>query len=673
MFSRFAVTVFLLASLGVAAAQPAEIFNRLSRADFNRRAAELALPLFWRTDANGNDALDPGELVALWGVAGGGRLADYVDASVPGGRFTKKFREAYDLMSRPARVSDFTPAEYRRRRAVLEELAQGRPTLIGTDLGAGSAEDKALAGNILAAAALIERLYAKQMGVFGLQGRVPSDDPASRMLMYRNQGPFCEAPKTEKNPDCSALPDRPQKRSGLYPANLQSGNDTGFCAVLEKRPDARSLMGQFVVVKAKAGGRSTGDAATDALVAVPYNVAYRDDMARVSARLKAAAAAIRDPKEAALKAYLEAAAASFLSNDWLPADEAWARMSATNSKWYLRIGPDENYSDPCSRKSLFHVNFGRINPDGLEWQRRLEPRKGDMEAALARLAGAPYQARAVPFHLPDFIDVVLNAGDSRFALGAIIGQSLPNGGPVANEGRGRTVAMVNLYTDKDSEEAWQRALSSLYCRQTMDRTVFDPKAGIMSTVLHEAAHNLGPAHEYRVDGRTAAEIFGGPLASMLEELKAQTSALYLADWLVGQGVIDQAAADRAHLQDVGWAFGHISEGMYDAEAKAKPYSQLSAIQMGAFYKAGVLGWHAEQAAANGADKGCFDVDIGQWKDATERLEARVLRIKGAGDRPAAEALKAEFVDGRDEWTAAMDTIRERYLRTPRASFVYAIN
>ena len=30
------------------------------------------------------------------------------------------------------------------------------------------------------------------------------------------------------------------------------------------------------------------------------------------------------------------------------------------------------------------------------------------------------------------------------------------------------------------------------------------------------------------------------MASMLEELKAQTSALYFADWLVAQGVIDQA-------------------------------------------------------------------------------------------------------------------------------------
>ena len=61
-----------------------------------------------------------------------------------------------------------------------------------------------------------------------------------------------------------------------------------------------------------------------------------------------------------------------------------------------------------------------------------------------------YAAREVGFQLPDFIQVVLNAGDSRSAIGATIGQSLPNFGKVAEESRGRTVVMSNLYTDADS-------------------------------------------------------------------------------------------------------------------------------------------------------------------------------------------------------------------------------
>src|SRR6185369_9041282 len=105
---------------------------------------------------------------------------------------------------------------------------------------------------------------------------------------------------------------------------------------------------------------------------------------------------------------------------------------------------------------------------------------------------------------------------------ATIGQSLPNWGPVADRG-GRTVAMTNLYTDADSRDTLKRQMSSLFCATTDARATTDPRPATMSTVLHEAAHNLGPSHDYMVGGRKDSVVFGGPLASTLEELKAQTS------------------------------------------------------------------------------------------------------------------------------------------------------
>jgi hypothetical protein len=403
-------------------------------------------------------------------------------------------------------------------------------------------------------------------------------------------------------------------------------------------------------------------------------VAYKAEMELVSQKLKAAAYAVVDPREAAFKAYLAAASTSFTTGDWQPADEAWAKMTATNSKWYLRIAPDETYFEPCSQKAGFQVSFAKINPDSLEWQTKLEPVKNDMEKALADIAGPPYKVRDVTFHLPDFIDIVLNAGDARSALGATIGESLPNWGPVANEGRGRTVAMVNLYSDKDSQDALKEVTSSLVCKDSFDKANWDPKLAVMSTVLHEAAHNLGPAHQYKVNGKNDKQIFGGSLASMLEELKAQTSALFFADWLVGKNIVTQEQADGAHFRDVTWSFGHISEGMVDADNKAKPYSQLASIQMGALFNAGVLVWKAHEAAANGKDKGCMSIDLVKWKLAVADLERIVLHVKGAGDKAAAEKLKKEFVeDDGGPWADMRKTIQERWLRLPKASFVYAIS
>ena len=316
-----------------------------------------------------------------------------------------------------------------------------------------------------------------------------------------------------------------------------------------------------------------------------------------------------------------------------------------NSKWYLRIAPDETYADPCSLKAGFQVSFARINQDSLAWQRRLDPRKGEMEAAIAKLAGAPYKARKVSFHLPDFIDIVLNAGDSRAALGATIGESLPNWGPVANEGRGRTVAMTNLYTDADSRAAILDKASAILCKGTLDPAGLDPALTVMGTVLHEAAHNLGPAHEYKVKGKTTSEIFGGPLASTFEELKAQTSSLYFADWLADKGVIDKRTAALGHLSDIVWAFGHISEGMYAGDGTAKPYSHLSAIQVGSFLDAGAMVWKAGEPAANGKDEGCFEIRKDKLPKAIAALEKAVVGPMARGDKAAALKLKEKHVDG----------------------------
>jgi hypothetical protein len=470
------------------------------------------------------------------------------------------------------------------------------------------------------------------------------------------------APRTEKNKECSALSTFPRPVSGLYPLSLQSVPN--YCDKLPNFPNGKLLAGHFnVVVDAQNS--------TNAYDAVPYPVAYKEDAQAVAKALRAAADVLKSAEEKAFKTYLMAAAQAFIDNQWEKADEAWVKMGGSKSKWYLRVGPDEVYHEPCALKAGFHMSFARINPDSLAWQQKLEPVKNDMEKALAALAGPPYRARNVKFHLPDFIDIVVNAGDSRPPHGATIGQSLPNWGKVAEAG-GRTVAMTNLYTDTDSRNALRDQMASLFCPATFEKVSTDPQPALMSTVLHEAAHNLGPSHDYRVKGLVDDEIFGGPLASIMEELKAQTSALYFSEWLVEKNVITLEAAQTAHLRDVTWAFGHIAQGMYNGAGKPKTYSQLASIQLGTLLKENVLVWNESRKAGNGADIGCFDVQLAEWKPVVDRLARRVLSAKGSGNKADAKAMKAEFVDAEGEWAQLRKIIAERWLRAPKASFVYAI-
>jgi hypothetical protein len=232
--------------------------------------------------------------------------------------------------------------------------------------------------------------------------------------------------------------------------------------------------------------------------------------------------------------------------------------------------------------------------------------------------------------------------------------------------------MTNLYTDPDSETALLAQASSLYCKATMDRVDPHPRHQTFSTVLHEAAHNLGPSHEYKVDGKTDDQAFGGPLASTMEELKAQMASLYFPDWLADRGLIDKADAEKSHMRDVIWAFGHIAQGMTDAQGRPKAYSQLAAIQMGYLNSKGVLVWKTGEKAANGSDVGCFDVELAKWRPAVDELARIVLGAKGRGDRLLAEQTRDAWVLDGTPWAERRKTIQERWLRAPKASFVYGI-
>ncbi|MFO0594853.1 MAG: hypothetical protein U0228_06105 [Myxococcaceae bacterium] len=632
-----------------------KVYEALNRTDFNLRAQELTLPLFWRSDANSNKALEADELAVLVDFRGGeqSKLADWVDAN----GFTKKFDDAYAAMQKGPDMGS-TPEEQKRRAALKLELEQGKPTLVETDLGKGTEADRKAFPHFLKAALLIERLYGQQHATVELRGKLAAGDTLSDAVFTRNQSPFCVAPKTEKDAACVALAPAPSHAVGLYPAEVQA--DPKFCAKLEKEKNKNELMDHFMSVVADGKG----------FKAVPFSEAWKADMEGVATELEAAAAAFGDD-EAALKAYLAAAAKAFRTNDWEPANEAWVAMGATNSKWYLRVAPDETYHEPCAWKAGFALQLARINLASLEWQKKLEPVKNDMEKALATFAGAPYAARDVKFKLPDFIDVTINAADQRNPHGATIGQSLPNWGKVAEKG-GRTVVMTNLYTDADSRAQLEQQAASLFCGATMAQYSTDPDSALLSVVLHEAAHNLGPAHDYMVKGKKDDEVFGGTLAATMEELKAQTSALYFTWWLVEKGLLTEGEAKKSALRDVSWAFGHISRGMYTAEGGVRNYSQLASIQLGTMLKAGALVWKPEEKAANGTDMGCFEVDLAKWKPAVGELTGRVLKAKGKGDKKDAEAMKASFVDAKDEWAKLRETITERWLRAPKATFVYSV-
>lgn len=612
--------------------------------DFNRWAVRLNLPIYWIEDKDTDRVVDPEEVASL---------LFYPTTEVA-------LDEAYKQIVAASKAAppDESTDEGKRRKLVGLDLDQGRATIVMSDLSSLSDDDKVFARHMLKVGTLVDDLYELQKGATALAKDLPAD-PESRSLFRRNRGPECVGPKTEKEKLCSAIPGSPKPVFDIYPAELQK--DPKFCEALEKRPDAKKLLGDhFSVVRAQG----------EALGIVPFTEAYKPQMTAISAELTAAADAMKDPQETALVTYLRAAAKSFETNDWIPADEAWAKMTVDNSKWFVRVAPDEVYWEPCSAKAGIHLTFARINQASKEWQAKLVPVQQEMEATVAARAGAPYKARKVTFHLPDFIDIVINAGDDRDPLGATIGQSLPNWGPVANEGRGRTVAMTNLYADRDSMSARREQAESMFDAESMKLYVTSPEPGLLNTILHEATHNLGPAHDYEVKGKKAGEVFSGPIASMMEELKAQTGALMFVEFLRQKKLITDVQASQTYIDGIVWAMGHTSQGMYTGSGERKTYSNLAAIQIGTLIEKGALTWDPKAKAANNTDTGAFTLHVDKMVPVVDDMMKMAAGIKARGDRAAADALIKKFVDSSD--IVPHETIKERFLRHPKASFVYSV-
>ena len=635
----------------------ANTLDQLDRLDFNRAAVRLNLPIFWISEATPNQNLRPELLTRLNFYPS----SDSFTWKGEDGQFTPEFIETYkrmvEVMKDPLMGKTIENEKERARiLKVAEELDQGAATLVASDFSNSSDDEKRFVQAMLKVGNAIDALYTRQVGLDKALALIPEDDILSRSMARRNWGVEAGSPKMKHDAECRAANETIPV--GVYPADLQ--NDENFCAKLDAQPNAQDLLTPFTAVITDG----------DAFKAVPYTEYFKDEMKAVSDALKEAASTLENvPKEEALRKYLTAAAEAFITNNWDPADEAWAAMNSTNSAWYVRCAPDETYWEPCSRKAGFHLTFARINPDALQWQEKISPLQQDMEEQLATLAGEPYQKRSVSFHLPDFIDIVTNSGDDRDGFGATIGQSLPNWGPVANEGRGRTVAMSNLYTDDDSLKERIHLASAFFTDDDIKHLSAGAMPELLSTILHEAAHNLGPAHEYQVNGKVDDDIFGGNLASMAEEFKAQTASLWYLPYLVQKNVITQEMADNSYAYAIYWAFGQISQGMTSASGKIQPYPQLAAIQVGMLMEDGALTFDPDATAANGSDNGAFTIHYEKMPDSVHRIMTAIAQIKSKGDKDALLKLQDQHVTNA---TAPLAMIRDRMLRKPKTSFVYSV-
>ena len=619
----------------------------LSIEDFNRLAQKEGI--VWKGDTDHDGHVDPNEL-------------EFSDRQikklyVQKRSFTEPFEKKYkDLV------------ELRRREAVEASLAEAKEIVIEVDFSDVSPEEKEMVRHLLKVAEQIEALYHKQLGTHGayyhLEG-MRQYHPKSYALMTRNHGPECTSPKAAGDPFCNTMPDFPEPKIGIYPEDLNP--DAEFCEDLTEKGKGDSRLTDPMTVLVRG--------ATGLLEPRYYHEVYKKEMLRIALELEAAAKAIANVRdERALYEYLVAAAQSFRTGDWLESDRKWVALSMFNSKYAIRVGPDETYWDPCQNRAGFEMWFGRVNKDAVSATEVYAPHMQAMENELARLTPHLEPKAVGEIHVPDFVNIAFFAGDARYAIGGIKGQMLPNWS-YKEVGSKQWIMNDSYFTSEEVQATWQAAATQLLHPDTLPYfDMIDSEPSNTNTVGHELAHSLGtqsgpqvvdpktgePRFKENGEPLTFRDVVGGRVASGHEELRAEVSNLHFCGWGTENGLFTEDQQRKKYTRQLMWALEKISHGMFDADGKPETYNQLAAVLLHRLLDHGAVEYK----------DGKFRIDFEKYPEVIEAFLAEIDDNQIHGDKAAIEFMYAETVDSEGQATIHADRIGEIYETIPYESYTF---
>ncbi len=344
-----------------------------------------------------------------------------------------------------------------------------------------------------------------------------------------------------------------------------------------------------------------------AFYAVPYALAYADQMLEASHLLASAADDVRE-LDADLSDYLEQRARDLLSNDYEAGDAAW--VSGRFARLNAEIGAYETYDDHLlGQKAFFAASILVRNPTASEELEAAVARLPEFEAALP---GGPFER--VRAEIPIGIyDVVADYGQARGGNTASI---LPNEAHITRK-YGRTILIRrNMLENEVRLASSQRRFRAVVADAHADD--LGPRGNFDRTVWHEVGHYLGP--KTTTSGAVVTEALGA-WHNHIEEMKADLVSLWLMPRLVGLGVIDEERRQAAY------AAGILRVLVTSEPPRTSAYRTMQVMQQNWFLEHGVLRFDGER----------LHITYSAYPAAVEAMLTEVLQLQRAGDVTTVEA------------------------------------
>ena len=503
-------------------------------------------------------------------------------------------------------------------------IARFAPTDLTVDLSKLTPSDRTVLAKLVEASRIVDALFLRQVwsgNDAALIDLARDQTPEGRARLHYfliNKGPWSRLDhNTPFVPGAAAKPEG----ANFYPSDATKAEIEKWIGSLPPAERGRAT-GFFTVVRRSPGG---------GLTLVPYNLEYQNELIRMAALLREAAAAATEPT---LKAFLTKRADAFMSNDYYDSDVAWMELSGAIEP---TIGPYEVYEDEFFNYKAAFESYVTVRDD----------------AESAKLQKFSSELQDIENHLP------IDPGLRNPKLGALAPIVVVNELYASGDGnRGVQTAAFNLPNDervtreKGSKRVMLKNVQDAKFEKTLmpiSKVVLSPEdqkdlafdAFFTHILMHELMHGLGP-HNITVGGRaTTVRQEMKEASSYLEEAKADISGLFALQYLIDKGVIDKSMQRSMYTTFLASCFRSIRFGINEAHGRG------IAIQ---------LNYLLDQGGFTVRSDGTFAVNHDKIRDGVIALTREIMTMQAAGDYAKAKDLGSRLGNIRPPVQAALDKL-----------------
>lgn len=509
--------------------------------------------------------------------------------------------------------------------ALAAQTARFAPTDLSADVAALPDSERRALAHMIRAAQVMDALFLRQVWAGNestLSTLVTDDTPIGQArLRYFliNKGPWSRLDHNE--PFVPGVPAKPAA-ANFYPADATKEEVEAWIASLAG-PARQAATGFFTTIRRGANGQ---------FMAVPYNVEYQAELTLAASHLRAAAAATTQPT---LKAFLEARAAAFLSNDYYESDVKWMELDATLEP---TIGPYEVYEDEWFNYKAAFEAFITVK-DAAE-----SAKLQQFAAALQEIENNlpidpalrnPKIGELAPIAV---VNTVFSAGDGNRGV-QTAAFNLPNDERVVAVKGSKRVMLKNNQQAKFDTVLVPIAQVAL---APADRPNVAFDAFFTHILMHELVHGLGP-HSITVGGRaTTVRQELKETSSAIEEAKADITGLFALQFLIDKGQLPKEMERTMYTTFLASAFRSIRFGISEAHGRGQAVQLNYLLDRGAFVV--------------NAD-GTFAVVPDKVRDAVSALAREIMTLQAAGDYAAAKRMLDTLGVIRPQTQAVLDKLK----------------